>query len=206
MDNLQKTKTMQSILVTSTRPHTNGNSVAADLAVLITQSGKKVALIDADLHHPVIHKVFELPNRVGLLNTLLNRRSPISVMHSLMNGKLSVLTSGKVPNSQVDLLSSSKMTNFLQSIKLKFDKVIIQGPSFFYTETFTLAAQADGVILIINPGYAKSETSRIIMERLQRTGTTIIGIVMRNQPKHQSSQSAFINRLLSYDKRIRISP
>ncbi|HEY60240.1 MAG TPA: hypothetical protein G4N92_06105 [Anaerolineae bacterium] len=63
----------------------------------------------------------------------------------------------------------------------------------------------DGSILMIHPGYTKSETSCAIVERLQRTGTTIIGIVMRNQPKHQSSQSAFINRSLSCNKCSRFS-
>ena len=194
------------MLDTNSRSYSDSNSIAADLAVLITQSGKSVALIDADLRRPVIHRVFKLLNRVGLCDVLLNHRSLAAVMHSIMDNKLSVLTSGKTLNGSINLLSLPKMTDILLVLNQKFDKVIVNGPPLFYTEASTLAAQVDGVILMINPGYAKSDTSRIIVERLQRTGTTIIGIVMRNQPKHQSNQSAFINRLLSYDKRKRLSP
>jgi Mrp family chromosome partitioning ATPase len=64
----------------------------------------------------------------------------------------------------------------------------------------------DGVILLIHPGYNKDETSRVIIEKFQKTGATIIGIVMRNQPKNQLNQKAFIDRLLSFDRRSRISP
>jgi len=201
MDNLNKIKSIQSILVTSTRAYADNSSMASDLAVLVAQSGKKVALIDANPRNPIVHRAFDIPNWVGLCDVLLNHRSPLSIMHTCMEGNLSVMPSGKLPNGSIDLLCSAKMSAMLASVKQEFNKVFIQGPPFFYTETAHLAAQVDGVVLMIHPGYAKSETSRMIIKRLQKTGATIIGIVMRNQPKYQGNQSAFINRLLSYNKR-----
>ena len=92
----------------------------------------------------------------------------------------------------------------MQILKEKFDKIIIHGPPFFFSEATSLAAQVDGVVLLIHPGYNKTDTSRAIIDKFQRTGATMIGIVMREQPKHQANQSAFIDRLLTYDKRARL--
>ena len=206
MDNYQKTKSIQSMLVTNTRSFTDGSSIAADLATLIAQNGKRVALIDADLRRPIIHTIFNFPNRVGLVDILQNSRPPLSVMHSVQDGKLHVLSSGKLPQESLDLIGSSKMKELLDYFKNRFDKIIIHGPPFFYSETTSLAAQVDGVVLLIHPGYNKNETSRVIIEKFQKTGATIIGIVMRNQPKNQLNQKVFIDRLLSYDKRARLSP
>ena len=204
MEKTQKIKSIKTILVTNTRSFTDHNSVAADLAVMIAQNGKRVALVDADLRRPIIHTLFQLPNRVGLSDILQDHRSPLAVMHDREEDHLSILTSGRLPSSCLDIFNSTKMKESMQILKKKFNKIIIHGPPFFFTEATSLAAQVDGVVLLINPGYNKTDTSRAIINKFQRTGATMIGIVMREQLKHQANQSAFINRLLTYDKRARI--
>ena len=204
MEQMQKIKSIKTILVTNTRSFNDHNSVAADLAVMIAKNGKSVALVDADLRRPIIHTLFQLPNRVGLSDILQNHRSILAVMHDREEDQLSILTSGRLPTSCVDIFNSAKMKESMQILKKKFDKIIIHGPPFFFTEATSLAAQVDGVVLLIHPGYNKTDTSRAIIDKFQRTGATMIGIVMREQPKHQANQSAFIDRLLTYDKRARL--
>ncbi|NMC46321.1 MAG: CpsD/CapB family tyrosine-protein kinase [Chloroflexi bacterium] len=204
MENLTQTKHIQSILVTSTRTYINNASIAADLAAMVAQTGKKTLLMDADLNRPVIHRVFELPNRVGLSDVLQGQRDVNGIMHSLINGNLHVITSGIMPTITKDLIGTKEMSNLIKTLKQDYEKIFIHGPAFFYNESTLLASQVDGVVLLINPSYAKSEATQAIVERFQKTGATIVGIVMRDQPKYQSNQSAFINRLLSYDKHNRV--
>ena len=204
MEQTQKIKSIKTILVTNTRSFTDNSSVAADLAVMIAQNGKRVALLDANLRRPIIHTLFQLPNRVGLSDILQNHRSPLAVMHNREENYLSILTSGRLPTNCLDIFNSRKMKESMQILKEKFDKIIIHGPPFFFSEATSLAAQVDGVVLLIHPGYNKTDTSRAIIDKIQRTGATMIGIVMREQPKHQANQSAFIDRLLTYDKRARL--
>lgn len=205
MADMQKINTLKSILVTNTRPYSDSNSIAADLAALIAQNGKRVALIDADLRHPCVHNLFNIPNRVGLVDILHGHRTPAGVMHSINGRGLFVLPAGKLPAASKDLLLSPEMDNLLKLMDKQFDKIIIHGPPFFYTEASSLAGQVDGVVLLIHPGHIKTDTSRAIIEKFQKTGATIFGIVMRDQPKHLSNQSAFIDRLLTYDRLARLS-
>jgi len=60
-------------------------------------------------------------------------------------------------------------------------------------------------VMLIHPGHTRSETSSAIIEKIQKSGATLIGIVMREQPKLPINQSAFIDRLLTYDRNIRFS-
>jgi len=168
MEQMQKIKSIKTILVTNTRSFTDNK------------------------------------NRVGLSDILQNHRSPLAVMHDRKEDNLSILTSGRLPANCFDLFNSIKMKESMQTLKEKFDKIIIHGPPFFFTEATSLAAQVDGVVLLIHPGYNKTETSRAIIDKFQQTGATMIGIVMREQPKHQATQSAFIDQLLTYDKRARL--
>jgi Mrp family chromosome partitioning ATPase len=203
MDPSFRFSAMQTILVTNTRAYTSGSSIAADMALMIAQSGKKVALIDADLHRPALHKIFDLPLGLGLSDILNNHRSPLSVLNERENGKLSILTSGTGTLSDYSLFNSTKMHAHLQLIKNEFDKVIIHGPPFFYSEALALASLVDSVVLLIHPGYNKTDTSRSIIDKFQRTCPSVVGIIMREQPRSQAKQTAFIDRLLTFDKQAR---
>jgi len=196
--------TLQTILVTNTRSYTDHQSVAADLAVKLAQTGKKVALLDADFRRPIIHKLFELPIGLGFSDILKNHRSPLSVMHNREANCLSILTSGAQPDKYFDLFSSVKMDQSMVILKETYDKIIIHGPPFFFSEATNLASRADAVIILIHPGYNKTESSRSIINKFQQTNARIIGVVMRDQPRHQANQSMFIDQLLSFDKRAKI--
>jgi len=205
MENMQKINSIKTILVTNTRAYSESSSIAADLAVLVAQNSKKVALLDADLRHPFLHRQFNLPNRVGLADILQGLRSPEAVMHKIKSSSLKFLPAGMMPSSSGDLLASPRMAQLLEELDSHYDKVIIHGPPFFYTETTSLAAQVDGVVLLIHPDHTRTEASKAIIEKFQKTGATIIGIVMRDRPKPPSHQSAFIDRILSYDRQVRYS-
>jgi len=206
MENLNKIKSIKSILVTSTRAYSDGNSVAADLAALVAQNGKRVALVDADLRRPLLHSLFKLPNRVGLVDILLEQRSLSAAMHPVNSNHLFVLTAGKLPVADIDLFALPKMSSFLSQLKAEYDKIIIHGPPFFYSEATTLAGKVDGVVLLIHPGHSKTDPYQAIMEKFQKTGATIIGIVMRDIPKYQINQSAFIDKLLTFDRQAHLTP
>ena len=61
-----------SLMVTSPNP-SEGKSIAmANLAVVMAQSGMRVALVDADLRRPTTHKIFGLTNRHGLTDAILH--------------------------------------------------------------------------------------------------------------------------------------
>ena len=111
---MNKLKSIKSILVTNTRSYSDSTSIAADLAGLIAQSGKRVLLVDADLHQPIIHQIFNLPNRVGLSDVLSGERNPSEIMHYIKESKIQVITSGKTKVTPMDAGHSTQMIGFLQ--------------------------------------------------------------------------------------------
>lgn len=206
MESLQAAQTLKTLLVTSTRVYPDGNSVAADIATMVAHSGKRVALLDADLRRPLVHSLFNLPNRVGLMDVLHGERAVSGLLHSVNNNHLFVLTAGINNNGKTDPFSSVEMGRLLDQLKSDYEKVIIHGPPFFHEEAITLAAKVDGVILLIHPNHTRSDSARVIMDKFQKSGARIIGVVMRDQPHYQMKQSAYIDKLLTYDRRARLNP
>lgn len=206
MNNLQEVRSLKTILVTSTRTNYDGSSIAADMAAIIAHNGKRVVLVDADLKRPLLHQLFNLPNRVGLMDLLHGERALPGLLHSVNSNHLFVLTTGVNNNGKTDPFASSRTTELLSQLKATYDKVIIHGPPFFYSETASLAAKMDGVVLLIHPNRSRTDSTRAIMDKLQKSGAKIIGVVMRDQPKYQMNQASFIDKLLTYDRHARLTP
>ena len=56
---------IRSLLVTSAGPGEGKTTVAANLAVVMAQVGKRVILVDADLRKPRVHRLFGVPKTPG---------------------------------------------------------------------------------------------------------------------------------------------
>jgi len=58
-------KELKVILVTSSSPNEGKSTVVQYLAQTISQTGKKVMALDADLINPTLHRRFDIPNQRG---------------------------------------------------------------------------------------------------------------------------------------------
>ena len=142
-------KPLKILLVSSPGVSEGKTTVAVNLALVIAQTGKRVALVDADLRRPQIHKILNLPNQYGLSDILRKNMKIRAVAQSIEHGKLSVITSGSLPPNPVEVLSSDKMNQILNDLKDQFDTVIIDAPPFILADASVLSSRVDGVLVVI---------------------------------------------------------
>ena len=192
MELLHNHQTLKTILITSTRVVYDSNSVAANMAAIVSHQGNRVALIDADFKRPLLHELFNVPNRVGLMDILHGERSLQSLLHSVNSNHLFLLTTGINNNGKTDPFASQQMSKILSQLSREFDKVIIHGPPLIYTETASLAAKVDGVIVLIHPNRNRTDSTRVVMDKLQKTAR---GLWSRDaRPAQISGQPVCVHR------------
>lgn len=173
-------RSIRSLLVTSPSPSEGKSTVASNLAIVLAQSGSKVALIDADLRKPNVHKVLGLPNRLGLSN-LFVQTSPLlnGHMQPTVTPNLAALTSGALPPNPSELLGSEKMFRILGHIHESVDMIIVDSPPVLaVTDSAVLGPRVDGVILVLKPGATKLAAARHAVDQLRRVGARILGVVL----------------------------
>jgi len=179
-------KPLKILLVTSPGVSEGKTTVAVNLALMIAQTGKRVALVDADLRRPQIHKVLDIPNRLGLSDILRKNANLQAVAQLLDHSRLSVITSGNLPPNPVEVLSSTRMSQFLSDLKTQFDIVIMDAPPFALADASVLSSRVDGVLLVIRLKKTPATIALSMMEQLGRAGARIVGVAINRISKKDS--------------------
>ena len=179
-------KPIHTILVTSPGPAEGKTTVAVNLAAIIALSGKRVALLDADLRRPSVHRLLGMPNRDGL-SDLFRNQAPI---HTVSRGKLEmphlmVITSGSLPPNPAELLGSDRMSQLLAELCRLVDVIVIDTPPSMVADAQILAAKVDAVLLVTQPGVTHAETARAALELFKRAGARVIGTVLNRIPRNR---------------------
>jgi capsular exopolysaccharide synthesis family protein len=173
-------------MVTSSEPGEGKSTITSNLAIAMAQSGKKVIVVDCDLHIPQQHKLHDLSNQVGLSTVLQNPVSEITVKKTRYPGMF-VLTSGTLPDSPTKLLGSSQMISVLTLLSKQYDAVLLDTPAYLtVSDAAQLVSMVDGVLMVVRRNYIREESVIETCKQLVEIKAPILGIVIndaeRNSP------------------------
>ena len=180
-------KPLHTILVTSPGPADGKSTVAANLAIIMAQGGKRVVLLDADLRRPRVHHFLNLPNRFGLSDVFREQLSLDAALQPWGEvSNLQVITSGSLPPNPAELLNSARMDQILADLQGLADVVIIDSPPVMVTDPSVLSARVDGVLVVIQPGRVNAASIKAMLEQFRRADARLLGIVLNRIPRQRS--------------------
>ncbi|MBI4915377.1 MAG: polysaccharide biosynthesis tyrosine autokinase [Acidobacteria bacterium] len=170
---------LKTVVVTSAIPGEGKTATAANLAVVLAQLGRDVLLVDADLRKSRLHEVFNLSNRVGLVNFLTGGADPAAVFLRTAIPSLYLTPSGPTPPNPAELLSSERMREYLELARQRFDYVVFDSPPALpVTDSTLLGSMADGVVLCVGAGTVLREDARSCLERLRLSEVRVLGVAL----------------------------
>ena len=176
------------LMVTSPGPKEGKSLVAANLAVAVAQSGKRVILVDADLWRPTQHQIFERDNADGLTTVLLQSdANPTVVLQPGPVENMSLLLSGPLPPNPSDLLVSRRMGDLIEALRRQTDVVIFDSPPVMVdADAAILAARVDSVLLVVDAGSTRRPHAQRCKEALAAVGARLSGVVLNRSTARES--------------------
>lgn len=171
---------LRTLLVTSAGPGEGKSTITLNLAIAITQSGKEVILVDADLRKPVIHKRFGLRNEIGLTNILVHGPAEEALQETAVPN-LKVVTSGPIPPNPAEMLASGMMDKVRDFLKERAEMVLFDCPPVVaVTDAAVLSRKVDGVLLVVQLGAVEREAARQAKALLENVDAPLLGVVINN--------------------------
>ncbi len=177
---------IQVIQVTSPSAAAGKTTVAANLAVVMAQSGHRVVVVDADLRRPRLHALFGAAQVPGLTSVVLGRTdlADSAVVLDTGNGRLSVLPSGPVPPGPSELLGSDRAAKTFTKLREYADVVIIDCPPVLpVADALVLSRYADATVLVANARLTKRDALEHSVDQLRQAGAPLIGTVLNQVGK-----------------------
>lgn len=187
---LSSDKPIKVIAISSSVPQEGKSTVSANLAAVMAQLGRRVLLIDADMHCPIQHHVWNLTNDIGLSNMLVEQTKPERSIRQIMPN-LDILTSGVVPPNSIALLDSQRMAGLIQEFSQNYDFVIIDTPPLTRaTDAIILGKMADGILLVVRPQWLDVGSAIFAKGLLTQSGQNVLGqvvngVIVNNEPHSQ---------------------
>jgi capsular exopolysaccharide synthesis family protein len=168
------------LLVTSAAPSEGKTTVACCIAIAMAQAGQRVVLVDCDLRRPRVHRIFKKSSALGVTTAMLDEPLPDEALETDIPG-LSVIPAGPLPPNATELFHSERFQAFLEELKTRFDRVIIDSPPVIaVTDAVVLSTFVDGTIVVVRGFQTTKEAARHTLRTLAEVGGKTLGIVLNS--------------------------
>jgi len=156
------------ILITSSISGEGKSFIAANLAVSLSLTGKKVVLVDTDLNNPTIDKILNVNREEGVTEFLEGSKDPeeiIKYVEAFEN--LFFISAGAVlPENPSELLSNGKVNELINYLENIFDIVLIDtSPMVLVTDGYIITELCDATLYVVRHKY----TPKMLIKRLDET-------------------------------------
>ncbi|MBP1950576.1 MULTISPECIES: CpsD/CapB family tyrosine-protein kinase [Virgibacillus] len=178
---------LKSIMVTSSGPGEGKSVTVANLAVVYSQQGKKVLLIDADLRKPTVHYTFRLDNLRGLSNMLVGDISLEEAISTSEINNLDIISCGPIPPNPSELLASKKMKQMLNEASQLYDVILFDTPPVLaVTDAQIITNICQGAILVVRSKHTENEAARKAVELLSPGKAKLLGTILNDREQKES--------------------
>jgi tyrosine-protein kinase Etk/Wzc len=194
------------ILVTSSISGEGKSFIAANLATSISLTGKKVVLVDLDLHNPGLGKFFDIEQQQGVCDYLKGTEEIHSIIYNIpKNNNLFYISSGNLSQDASELLENGKVQNLINQLDADFDVVIIDtAPVVLITDAYLLSSLCDATLFVIRHQFTpkmliKRIDDNIIINPIKNPGIIFNGVKKRGYFK--SNYGYGYNYVYSYENK-----
>lgn len=173
---------------TSSIPGEGKSTTISNLGITMANLGKNVIIIDADMRKPVIHKIFNVKNGIGLAHYINGKATYEEIKRKTEVENLTVITYGTRPINPSELLESNKTKELLEIAKNEYDYVLIDAPPVnVVTDPIILANYADKLLWVVSPGKVKRKDLRHARKLLVPVKRKILGVILNSSKTEVSS-------------------
>lgn len=149
------------LFVTSTVKGEGKTFTAINLAITLSNTGKRVLLLGTDLRNPKLQAFNATKDHhFGVSDYLINDELSLKdlIQPSTLHPELDILTSGSIPPNPYELLKQDKVGYMFSELEKMYDYVIVDtAPSMLVADTFLITKYADLTLYILRAGFTEKD-------------------------------------------------
>jgi len=184
---IQQTRPLKKVLVTSTIPEEGKSLVSANLAGVLARRKQKVLLVEGDMRRPTLAGEFGLGRLAGLAEWLQSGLGTVSNIYYLGGPGFWLMPAGDPPENPIELMQSGRLTALMERLAPMFDWIIVDSPPLLpLADTTVWARVTDGTLLVAREGKTEKAALQRGLEILKKSD--VLGVVLNGctNPNHKN--------------------
>jgi len=168
---------------TSARPGEGVSFVTFHTAVSLAKGLEHtVLLVDANFKRPVLHKLFNNPNTVGLSDVLSAGVDTHRAIRPTYMPFLAFMPSGGPLLDPARFLRSPRFQQVLTELRSRFDYVLFDTPNISqYADCLVMGPKVDHILLVVRAHHTKRQVVEHAKEEIEKHGGKLLGVVLNRR-------------------------
>lgn len=180
------------LLITSAQPLEGKTMTSINIAITLALSGKRVALLEADMRRPTIYKALKIQEEKGLSAIAGGTANLKEVLKPTEVPGLQLIPCGTIPKNPAELFQTEGFVKLLDNLKSQFDAIIIDSPPVTaVTDALIIAQHVHGVIVIARASKTPLPSLIRTRELLEGVNAPILGVVLNDMTENRSSYGGY---------------
>ncbi len=171
--------------VTSAAPHDGKSLTCANLAISFSMAGKKVLLVDCDMHRPTQNVSFGVTTESGLSEYLTGICEEAEISETEYEN-VHLLSAGRCPPDPSELLQSDRFASLLVDAKTKYDCVFLDLPPLnVISDATVIAPYLDGYVFVVRAKQSDRFDVQSAIDSIKHVEGKVLGFIL-NDMEHRS--------------------
>lgn len=172
------------VAIAGPSPAIGKSFIAANLAALAAEAGKRVLLIDADMRKGHLHEHFGAKRTSGLSGVISGEISLEQAIRDTFQPNLQLLSCGIVPPNPAELLMSEPFHQLITTLSAQYDLVIIDTPPILAVTDSAIIGRLAGInFIVIKHGVHPLPEIQQTVKRLRQNGINPQGFIFNDVPR-----------------------
>ena len=167
------------VMVTSYRPNEGKTFCSVNLAGILAKAGKRVLLLELDLHKPKVAVGLGMSSPTGLSTVLIGKTDWRQVMMPTQFENFFVILAGPTPPNASELILSKHLQTLFEEASKEFDYVLVDTPPVgLITDALLMMRYVDATLFVVNTRFASKDHVNNALEVLQANPSKNMGFIL----------------------------
>lgn len=169
------------LMLTGVSPSIGKTFVCANLAAVISQTNKRVLLIDCDMRKGYTHELLGTTNTNGLAEVLTGQAEITRCAQKTSVPNFDLVPRGIVPSNPSELLMSERFGELVAWASKNYDLVLIDTPPILAVTDAAVVGRHAGTTLMV-ARYAVNTLKEVetSLSRFEQNGVTVRGVILNS--------------------------
>ena len=180
------------VMITGPTQGVGKSFISANMAAILGQSGKRVLLVDMDMHRGHLNQYFGLKRAGGLSEILAGEITLEQATHKDILRNLSFITNGTQVNNPSALYLNERLPQFLEQCSKQYDIVIADAsPALLVSDVVVLGQNMGTTFMVVRDGTSTLAGLTMAIKRLGQARIAVNGVLFNGQLKRITSHYGY---------------